>query len=173
MANAANPLIPPDGQLVITDGAALTFTLPYEDGDISISGLTKGQKAVQKFTTRGRGYAVRETEDQDVEISFTAHAVGLKSDGTTALISDIVNKIGVWSGATSTLPAAAGDAFCVTCTWTGERTSYGASADAYLRLKYVHFDEDFSEGIPGKISVKGTAYVMSYLGDDSVLFAAP
>lgn len=162
MANAANPLIPVDGSIVITDGAALTFTLNYEDGAFQVSGLNgQNQKSFVSFKSRGKTYAVRAVEDVDIEFSFTAHAVGIISDGTTAILGDVILKKGVWASASSKLPTASGDAYLLQVRWTGERTAFGASADSVLTLKYCALTMDFSEGVPGQISVKGTCYPIS------------
>lgn len=162
MAIAANPLIPVDGQIVITDGAALTFTLAYEDGDFQCSGLNgNSQKSVQSFKSRGKTYAVRQVEDQDISFQFTAHVVGIIGDGTTALIGDVVLRKGVWASYTSKISASQGDANLLQVKWQGERTNFGAAADSSLTFKYCYLELDFSEGVPGKVSVKGTAFPIS------------
>lgn len=164
MANAANPLIPLDGTITITDatGSPLSLVLAYEDGDLSIAGLNgQNQKSFQSFRSRGKTYAVRAVEDTDIEFSFTAHAVGIIGDGTTALLGDVVLKKGVWASATSKLPVANGDAYLLQVAWTGERTNFGAAADSVITMKYCALTLDFSEGVPGKISIKGTCYPIS------------
>lgn len=164
MALASNPVIPADGILTISDGAALTYTVLYEDGDFSVSGLTKGQKAVSVFKDRGATYSVRETEDQEIEFSFSAHLVTLRGDGTLAGLEDVVNKKGVWAAATSTLSTAAGgfDTYLLKVAWSFERSNYGDTVgDRSVTLKYCRLTMDASEGTPGKISIKGTAYCIS------------
>jgi len=160
---SATPIIPRDGTLTIKDGAGspLSYVIPYSDGDFSLSGLVEDQSAVQSFKNRGRTYAIRKTEDQDLEFSFTAHCHALLGDGTTAGLFDVLAKKGVWAAATSTLPAAAGDAFCVTLLFTAERTNLGATSDASVTLKYCHVSGDFQEGVPSTISISGTAYAYS------------
>ena len=56
MALAAVPFVPSDGALVFTDntGTPLSFTVPYEDGNLSFGTITHNQKAVQEFLHRGR-----------------------------------------------------------------------------------------------------------------------
>lgn len=162
MSNAANPLIPKDGTITITDGGALSFTLTYEDGNLQISGLNgQDQKSYQSFKTRGKTYAVRAVEDVDIEFSFDCHAVGIIGDGTTALIGDVALRKGVWAAYTSKLAAANGDAKLVQVSWTGERSSLGATADSVVTMKYCGLTMDFAEGVPGKISIKGTCYPIS------------
>lgn len=162
MANAANPLIPVDGSITITDGAALSLVVSYEDGDLNIASLNgQNQKSFVSFKSRGKTYSVRAVEDVDIEFSFTCHAVGIIGDGTTALIGDVALKKGVWASATSKLPTASGDAYLLQVKWQGERSNFGAAADSAVTLKYCSLTMDFSEGVPGKISIKGTCYPIS------------
>ena len=173
MSNAANPLIPKDGAWSFADaaGSPLSFALLYEDGDASIAGFTASQFDVEEFYSRGRFYAARKTKQRPLDVSFTCHAVGIIGDGTTALIGDVALRAKLWASATSTLPTAAGDAFCVSATWRGERSDYGASSDTITSMKYLHIDSmDFSEGIPGKLAIKAKLYTYSndYLTIDGV-----
>lgn len=161
LANA--PIIPRDGTLTIKDGAGtpLSFVIPYTDGDFSLSGIVEDQSAVQSFRNRGRTYSIRKTEDQDLEFSFTAHAHAVLGDGTSAGFYDVIAKKGVWSAATSTLPAANGDAFTVSITFAAERSNFGATTDVSVILKYCRISGDFQEGIPSTFSISGTAYCIS------------
>lgn len=158
MALATAPVIPKDGELKFYDGAGtpLVFTLAYEDGDLQVSGINKGQKTVQAFKSRGSTYALRAVEDQDLEVQFSAHLVGL-TDGTDGAIMDIVRRTGTWASATST-SSTKGDVYTVKMVWTADTTALGATADSSLTMHYVHLSADLSEGTPGKISIKGTAY---------------
>lgn len=162
MPNAENPLIPLDGTVTFTNGV-LTYILMYEGGDLQVSGLKEGQMATQVFKDRGIPYAVRATErDEAIEFTFTCDAVAIVSDGTTATVGDVILKKKVWAAATSTLPAAAGDAYCVTTSWVGERiVSGGATGNTGISLKYCRLEADFQESIPGKFSVKGKAFCYS------------
>lgn len=162
MANTANPLIPPDGQITISDGGALSLVLLYEDGNLQISGLNgQNQKSFQSFRSRGKTYAVRAVEDVDIEFNFDAHAVHIIGDGTTATLGDIALKKGAWSSATSKLAVANGDAYLVQVSWRGERTNFNATNDNVITMKYCALTLDFAEGVPGKLSVKGTCYPIS------------
>lgn len=161
MANTANPLIPFDGQVTVTDGGALSLVLLYEDGDFNVTGLNSSQKTRQSFKSRGKTYAVRDVEDQDIEFSWTAHAVHIIGDGTTATLGDVVLKKAVWAAATSKLASANGDSYLVQVSWRGERTNFGATNDNVITMKYCSVSMDFTEGVPGKISIKGTCFPIS------------
>lgn len=163
MSLSNTPILSRDGVLTIKDGAGtpLSYAIAYTDGDFSLSGLVEDQTTVQSFRNRGRTYAVRKVEDQDLEFSFTAHAHAILGDGTIAGFFDVIAKKGVWAAATSTLPAAAGDAFCVSLTFTAERSNLGATSDASVVLKYCRISGDFQEGVPSTFSISGTAYCLS------------
>lgn len=165
MAVTAVPVVAGDGLIQILDGAALVWECQYEDGDFSASNITKGQRAKQVFRDRGTTYAIRETDDQEIEFSFSCHLVYLRGDGTTAGIEEVIRRQGVWSAATSTLPASAGGGangtYCLTVKLTLERNNFGHANDQVLTLKYCSLTMDFSEGNSAKISIKGTAYCYS------------
>lgn len=163
MSNSANPLIPVDGVITITDGTGtpLSFSAAYEDGDFKVGPLNAGQQTRQSFKSRGKTYSVRDVEDMDITFSFTCHATQILGDGTTATIADVVLKKGPWASATSILPAANGDSYLLTVKWTGERSDLGATADNTITLKYCALDLEFAEGVPGTLSISGTAYCLS------------
>lgn len=167
MSVTSAALVPRDGSLTITDGTGtpLSFGVVYEDGDFSLTGIKKDSRAQVAFRDRGSLYSVRETETEDMSFSFSAHLVYLRGDGTTAGIEEVVRRLGAWSAAISTLPAAAGGGpsgagtYTLTVTWSAERTDFGHSQDQGVALKYCSLNLDFSEGVPGKISISGTVYV--------------
>lgn len=166
MALATTPLVPKDGTITFTDGAALSYVLLYEDGDLQVSDLKEGQLVTQVFKDRGIPYSARDVErDEAIEFSFTAHAIAIVGDNTTATLGDVVLRQKVWSAATSTMPAASGDVYTVQMAWIGERTDLGGTTDSGLTLKYCRLSMDFAEGVPGKLSVKGRAicYSTDYL----------
>lgn len=154
MALAAVPFVPNDGSIIIADGAALTYTVPYEDGDFKTGPSQQGNKDVEHFFSRGAYYGSRKTVDKIVPFSFTAHAVGL-TDAAAATLRDVIMGTGTWSAATNTMPAAAGDAPTRKITWTGERTTLGGTADAVLIYKYCNMTIEFAEGTPGKFTISG------------------
>jgi hypothetical protein len=161
MSLAAAPLIPNDGSLTFSSsGGGVSWTLQYEDGDFKFGPTAEGQKDVEKFFTRGAFYAARKTMDKVMPFSFTAHAVGF-TDATAKTAYNMVRKLGPWAGATSTLPTTAGDVWCLQTVFAGERTNFGASADASVTMKYCHMEIEFSEGTPGKFTISGELYPYS------------
>ena len=117
MANTANPLLPVDGVVTITDGAALTLALLYEDGDLSIQGLNNTQKNRQSFKSRGKTYSARDVDDKDITFTWTCHAIQIIGDGTTALIGDTILRKAVWAAAVSKITTAQGDAYLLGVKW--------------------------------------------------------
>lgn len=157
MANATNPIIPRDGVLVITDntGTPKSWTLAYRGGDLKLTNFTPGQKTQQTFMSCGTVYAGRQVDDQPIGVEFSADSVHFIGDGSSATFGDVLLKRGAWSGAVSTLPTAAGDLYCLTFTFTVERTAFNASADNVAVLKYVYGVSDWTEGVPSKWGFKG------------------
>ena len=155
MAIAATPLVPKDGTITISDGAGtpLSFEVTYEDGDFQIAGLAAGDWEVETFYDRGIPYSVRNIKRKSYEFTFTCHAVAL-SNASSGVILDVVRKAGTWASATAVNTA--GDAHLVKVVFRGERTDLGATADSLLNLFECHLQADFSEGVPGKLTIKGT-----------------
>lgn len=161
MANAAAPLVEADGTITAYDGAGtpLTEVLQYEDGDLSISDLNQGNMETQVFMDRGEFYAIRKTARRAVKVSFTCHAVNL-----VGAFLDAVRMTGAWASATSTLPTSKGgsEVHCIKLVWSGERTNFGASADASVTMNIVRITSvSFKEGRPGTLSFEGEAYAFA------------
>ena len=162
MSLALNPTVPRDGVITITDGASLSSTVVYEDGDFVASGFREGQMATQVFKDRGIVYAFRKIEDQPFEGKFSCHVIGFKGDGATAVLLDIVRRADTWASYTSTLPSTAGDVRTVQIAFLAERSNLGATADSGTTFKYCEItDASFEEGTPGKLSISFTAHPFS------------
>lgn len=161
MALPTTPIIPIDGAIVLSDntGTPITITVAYEDGDLQVSGLEQAYMEVQVIESRGTPYAARNVRYKPIEFSFTAHLVGTVDATDSSLLAALL-KLGTtpWASATSMLATAKGDAYMLKVAWTAERTNFGGTADASLTLKYCRLSVDMSEGVPGKLSVKGTCY---------------
>jgi hypothetical protein len=157
MANATNPIIPRDGVVVITDntGTPKSWTLAYRGGDLKLTNWSESQKTQQTFMSCGTVYAGRKVDDQPIGVEFTADAVHIIGDGTTATFGDVILKRGAWASAVSTLPTASGDLYCLTFTFTVERSNFSGGSDNVVVLKYVYGMADFTEGVPSKWGFKG------------------
>ena len=170
MTMPANPTVPKDGILTITDGTTptpLSWEVMYEDGDFKVGKFRKDQMQLAKFKDRGKTYAVRETEDDDVQWSFTCHLVAT-TDSSSGTPLDVARRTGAWTAAKSTLPTSAGGgptgtgAYTIMIAWTAERSNFGGSADAGIALKYSSIViDDVAEGVPGKFSISGEDFNIS------------
>ena len=159
MSLANTPLIPADGVLVLSDasGTPKTVTISYTDGDLKIDGIAADSSDITVFESRNVPYAARNTGRKRIKVTFSCHALDL-ANGSAGTPLDAIRGTGNFSGGTSTWTA--GDARFLRCTWTGERTAFGSTADASIVLKKVRFDGSFSEGIPGKLEFSGEAIIV-------------
>jgi hypothetical protein len=169
MAFAAVPIVPTDGQLVISDatGTPLTVTVTYEEGNFSFTGMNQGVMDTVVFMDRGRPYSMRKEKNRPIPFSFTCHAISMVGDPGNACF-----KLGTWAGATSTLATSAGgsEVFCVKLVYTAERTNFGGTTDSTATFLICRItDVDFSEGVPGTFTIKGEAYVFA---DSDIVLAA-
>ena len=162
MSDAAAPLVPKDGVITISDGAGtpLTVEVMYENGNLSISDLVAGNWDTQVFYDRGVPYASRATTKKEIKVSFKCDAVNLTGAASPL---EAFRKTGTWASATSTLPTSNGgsEVHMVQISWAGERSNFGATADASIVLKKVRVTSSFNEGTPGELSFEGVAYVFS------------
>jgi len=162
MANATVPLVPRDGSLVISDntGTPLTVTVQYTDGDLKISDIVQGNWEAVVFEDRGVPYSLRASKKKTIKVSFTCHAI--MTVGSASPL-EAIRKTGTWASAVSMLATAAGgsEIFLVQLVWTGERSDFGASADASFTLKKVRVTASFNEGVPGTFSFEGEAYIFA------------
>lgn len=163
MADAVFPMIPKDGTITLYDGAGspLSYEVAYEDGDFSAPELAEGLEEVVEFEDRGTVYAARKTGRKSQDFSFSCHALRFKRDGSgNTHIADVVMKQGAWSAATSTA-ASYSDAHMVKVVFKAERSDFGESADSTITLKFCHLRAGFQEGVPGKFSISGRAYMFT------------
>jgi|TARA_R110002110_G_scaffold16328_1_gene71036 hypothetical protein len=145
-----------DGTLVVADGAALTHTVLYEEGNFSASGLVSGQKEVAAYMSRGDLASLRHTNQTFPSGSFTIHLADV-SDATDSTLIDALTKQGSWSAATSTLGASA-EVYAVSLALTIEGTNHGDSADHSITMDDCHCSVDVAEGDPSSVSVSFTCY---------------
>lgn len=164
MSNAGAPILNRDCSLTIsTGGTPLSLVILFDAGDIKVSGLNALQKEVETFMSRGEIYAARYSNDKPFTFEFSSDACQFLGDGTTGTLFEILMRKGVYAAATSTWPTAAGDVWMVQCSFSAERSNFGATADNTVTYKYVFFEIDYAEGVPGKFTCKGT--VIPYSND--------
>lgn len=148
------------------DGAAESYTVSFENGDLS---LTLPSRAVSHFKDRGRTTSppsLRYGEDQDGSISFSAHLRDL-SDGSVAVLMDIASTLHgnprgyVETDWESTLAssAGAGDAEVFSIAFKLTITNAGDGADTHaLACNYVTGTITLTEGDPTTIQFSGAIH---------------
>lgn len=167
-SDADLPLIPSDGYVRISDGGVLVVEDFYEDGTFKANGITRNQMTRQKFKKRGKGYALRQVEDQDVGWSLELHLCGF-SGGTNGTVLDAFRGKNGWSAAVST-SATFGDVPTLKVEFFARTSDLGAADDAVLTMKYCAADIEVTEGVPGKLGLSGEAYVFG-ADPDSITIA--
>ena len=143
-----------DGVITLTDGAAASYTVAYEDGDFSADKLT-GVNAADRVVIRDRGtiVGVRKGDDPVGSLSFTVHLRELTNNTDAVLLDFITGK-----NAAATLTSAGGvgyEQFMLNCKMTIDGQDL---ADSTATFSKVLFTADMSEGDPDKLSLKGEVY---------------
>ena len=147
-----------DGTITLKDGTGtpLTLTVLYENGDFSASGFNQGNYEKNVYLDRGEFGSLRKTNRSFPTFTFSAYMSDL-SDGTNQNLFDIINKLGAYAAAVSTLGASA-DVFTLHVVLAVEGTNYGDASDHTLTLNDCVTAIDFAEGDPNKFTVTGTCY---------------
>lgn len=175
MALSEIGIVPSDGSVTFSDGAALSFVAPYEDGNLSFGGVRYQMREVEDYWARDNYIGSRLRRNLPLEFQFDAMFVGW-TDAAAATLHNIVYRSGLWVAAASTLPAVAGGgpASVVNSVWAcqlvfaAERTNFGGTGDASVTMKYCVLEEAFAEGGPAKLSIKGSLKPYS---NDYLVFA--
>jgi hypothetical protein len=147
-----------DGTIVLKDGTGtpVTITVIYEDGDLSIEGISKHQTELVAFFDRGTFYTVRKSNQKFVTFKFTAHMTEI-SDATNTNLYDFINFGNLYSANVSTLGANA-EVKTILLLFTVAGTDHGDSTDHTLTLDDCACEIAFSEGEPNKFTITGTSY---------------
>lgn len=151
------PMVPRDGAITLSDatGTPIVATIAYEEGDFSFDEISADNWDTEVFFDRGVPYAIRNVIKRLFGFQFTAHATDF-TDATEKTLLDAVRKKGAFASGVST-KGASYDVWLLKTVFTAEQSNYGASADSVLTLNHCWLKAGFSEGVPGKFSVKGIA----------------
>lgn len=146
-----------DGTIELADGTGtpVTLTVPFSQGDFSLSGVQESQKAVNVYQSRGTLHSLRLGEKTFVTGSFSAMLADV-SDSSAGNLLDFVRKSNAYSGNAST--SSNGDVYTIKITLTIEGTDLGDSADHTIVLDDCACTADVSEGEPNSISISFTSY---------------
>lgn len=149
MAASVVPKIMRDGTLTVTSGGSpVTYTVAYEDGDLSFS---KDKDARIVIRDRGNIVGVRKGESPVLSGSFTVHQRDF-TDASALTLVDMIDGTGAASGHTST-GSGAFEHFMVDLKLEIEGSSHGDTADGSVSFSKCICTWDFAEGQPNKISV--------------------
>lgn len=143
-----------DGIIDLEDGTtptAVTLTVPFSVGDLSVSGLQQTQRAVTKYETRGVFNSARLGGRTYPTGSFSAHLADY-SDGTEQTLIDFFLAQASFSANVSTLGANA-EVYAVKITLTVEGSDHGDTADHTIVMDDCVCTLDTSEGEPNTVSV--------------------
>lgn len=147
-----------DGTITVTDGTtptAVSLTVPFTVGDLSIDTMQEASRGVQAYQTRGSLHSVRLAAREFQNVTFSAQVADI-SDATDGTIIDFVLKQGSYSANESTL--AGSDAYCITITITVEGTDVGDAADHTIEMVSVRCNGSFAEGEPDTFTISGVIY---------------
>lgn len=135
-----------DVSIVITDGAALTYTPSLFDGEISISNFRRKQRDINVHEVRGQLKGLRHsgrvypTFTLTIKLANYTGSVDVDGATETATPGDVFNRLGTWAAATSTLATNLGgtDVHCVDVEVQIEGTDIGDAADHTITLHSVY-----------------------------------
>lgn len=139
-----------DGAIGLADGAALTFSVAFEDGDFKGDGFKQGQLDIAVYEDRGVLSTLRKAHPKYPTFSFSCVLTDV-SDAAYDTLIDAVLKQNLWVAATSTT-AATGDAYTLDVTLT---VAYGAETHTIV-MEDCLLEAGVSEGDPDKITISGT-----------------
>lgn len=147
-----------DGTIKVEDGTGtpLDYTCAFDEGNLSLTGLSQQQNEIATYESRGALKSVRHTARTYPSGSFSLMLTDV-SDNTDETLIDILLKQGAFSAAVSTLGANA-DVYTTKITLTIEGTDHGDSSDHTIVMDDVAATVDISEGDPNTVTVNFTVY---------------
>tara|TARA_R100000808_G_scaffold7939_1_gene22749 strand:- start:3524 stop:4015 length:492 start_codon:yes stop_codon:yes gene_type:complete len=143
-----------DGTLSLADGGGNTYTVAYENGNVSFDGGAKASRVV--IMDRGTIVGLRKGDDPVPTLTFDVHMRDFTDGSATALV-DFLDKTGSASGNTS-VGGSAYEQYMIDVTLTIEGTDLGDSADASAKANTCLATWSFAEGDPNTISVSCEVY---------------
>lgn len=148
-----------DGSVSLGDGTtpnAVSLTVDFDQGDLSISGLMENQREVVVYESRGVRKSLRHTSGSYPTGSLTIMLTDV-TDSTDATIIDFLLRQGSYSSNVSTT-ASTGDVYTINITLTVEGTDLGDNADHSITFADCACTLDVSEGDPNTITINFTCY---------------
>lgn len=152
MAETTVVAVPRDGTISITNGDATTYTVAFENGDMSMN-LDLAERIV--IYDRGSIVGLRQGNDPVPSISFSVHLREL-ADSTEDTLLDFIYKTGNSAAATST-GGTGFEQFLCTVEFQANMTALSGSNTKVTFNKVLLF-ASIAEGNPDTISVTGEVY---------------
>ena len=137
-----------DGTIKLKDGSTNTYTVAYENGDLSFDGGSKADRIV--IRDRGTIVGLRKGDDPVPSLTFTTMMRDFKDNSAGSLIDFLDNSgpvVLTSSGGTGY------EQFLVDIEFTVEGTSHGDANDHVATAAKCLCTWSFSEGDPNTISV--------------------
>ena len=137
-----------DGTIKLKDGSSNTYTVAYENGDLSFDGGSKADRIV--IRDRGTIVGLRKGDDPVPSLTFTTMMRDFHDNSAGSLIDFLDNSgpvVLTSSGGTGY------EQFLVDIEFTVEGTSHGDSNDHVATAAKCLCTWSFSEGDPNTISV--------------------
>jgi|TARA_R110000824_G_scaffold8173_1_gene37015 hypothetical protein len=156
MAASTVPKVRRDGTLQLIDGTGTpnTFTVSYEQGDVSFDGGAKADRIVIK--DRGVIVGLRQGDDPVPSLSWSVYARSF-TDGTSNTLIDIINKTGSAASWIST-GGTGYEQYLLDIKLTVEGTDLGDSADHSATALKCLVTWSFAEGDPDMINCTAEVY---------------
>lgn len=147
-----------DGSITVKDGTGtpIDITVPFTQGDLSISDLSADQREVVTYTARGVRTAVRYTDPVYPSGSFTCQMSHFTSATDNAIL-DAVRKAGAFAAAVSTLGANE-EVYTLDIVLTIEGSDFGDSGDHVATLTDCYCTASVAEGQPNVITINFICY---------------
>ena len=139
-----------DGTLQLIDGTGTpnTFTVAYENGDVSFDGGAKADRIV--IRDRGTIVGLRKGDDPVPTLSWSTNFRNWR-DGTNAQLVDVIDKTGAASGWTS-VGGSGYEQYLLDIKLTIEGTDLGDSADHTATASKCLITWSFAEGDPDTLN---------------------
>jgi len=152
MAESTVVAVPRDGTISITNGDATTYTVAFENGDMSMN-LDLAERII--IYDRGTIVGLRQGNDPVPSISFSVHLREL-ADSTEDTLLDFIYKTGNSAAATST-GGTGFEQFLCTVEFQANMSALSGSNTKVTFNKVLLF-ASVAEGNPDTISVTGEVY---------------
>lgn len=155
------------GTLKLIDGAGVTLTVPFDRGDVAVTGLKQVLNETTKYVTRGKLRGVGLGDRIFPEVAFSAFLAEL-TNTTAGAVLDFLHRRKGYSANVSTL-GSTHPVYAVHVELAYRGTEFGDDHNDTLRCQSVSTTQDVGEAGDGNtISVKGEVLGSVLLNGDTL-----